>query len=206
MTLHLSKHPLAAHQLSILRDRDTHAEAFREASTQLGRVLLVEATADLPVVPYSLTTPLTETEGQRLARPIVAVPVLRAGLGLLPAAEELLPGLRVGFVGLERDEETAKPTAYYAKFPDLRGASCVVLEPMLATGGSLSWACSELRAAGAEEIRAVCVVAAPAGVERMKNDHPDVEIYAAACDPTLDGRNFIVPGLGDMGDRLFGTD
>jgi uracil phosphoribosyltransferase len=140
-----------------------------------------------------------------LAKPIVAVPVLRAGLGLLDAAVELLPNLHIGYAGVQRNEETAEPVEYYAKFPPMADARVLVLEPMLATGGSLSWAVTRMKERGARDITAVCVVAAPPGVEVMDRNHPDVRVVAAALDRDLDFRFYIRPGLGDMGDRLFGT-
>lgn len=205
MSITVVDHPLTAHYMSILRDQSTEPEKFRESTRRLAYTLLLEATADMPLEAYDLTTPLGPTTGHRLARRIVAVAVLRAGLGLLDAVIDLLPGVKVGYAGVQRDEETALPQEYYSKFPDLSGTRVLVLEPMLATGGSLSWAIARLKEAGATDITSLCVVAAPEGVARMEADHPTVRIVVAALDTHLNDQFYIVPGLGDMGDRLFGT-
>jgi uracil phosphoribosyltransferase len=165
----------------------------------------MEATSDLGLDEYELTSPMGQTTRYRLNRQLVAVAVLRAGLGLLDAVIDLLPNVKVGYAGVQRDEKTALPQEYYTKFPDLAGTRALVLEPMLATGGSLSWAVERLKQAGADDITALCVVAAPDGVARMEADHPDVRVVAAALDTHLNDQFYIVPGLGDMGDRLFGT-
>ncbi len=204
-TATLVSHPLAQHLVTILRDRDTDPQRFRETARRLATLLLVEATADLPTVSRRVETPIEAMDGTELATPIAAVAVLRAGLGLLDAALDLLPDVRVGYVGVQRDEDTARPEAYYTKLPPLDGCRVLVLEPMLATGGSLSWACRQLREVGATDVQALCVVAAPEGVERMARDHPEVRVVAAALDRELNDEFYICPGLGDMGDRLFGT-
>ncbi len=204
MNLTVANHPLTEHYLTILRDRDTNAEEFRAAARRLTYTLLLEATSRLPTYEVAVTTPLEETTGRRVGE-IVAVAVLRAGLGLLDAVVDLLPHVHVGFAGVQRDEETAEPQEYYSKLPDLSGATVLVLEPMLATGGSLSWAVGKVKKSGATDITALCVVAAPAGVTRMYTDHPDVRIVTAALDRDLSDKFYIQPGLGDMGDRLFGT-
>ena len=205
MPLTVVNHPLTRHFLTILRDRDTEPAAFREAARRIAYTLVLEATADLRLRDRPIETPLESTIGERIAEPLVAVAVLRAGLGLLDAVVDLLPDLRVGYAGVQRDEETALPQEYYTKFPDLEGSRVLVLEPMLATGGSLSWACAKVREAGATDITALCVVSAPEGVARMERDHPSVRIVTAAHDRKLDDHFYILPGLGDMGDRLFGT-
>lgn len=205
MSLTVVDHPLTSHYLSILRDARTEPEDFRNATRRLTYTLLLEATADFKLAEEPLATPLEETGGYRLDRHIVAVAVLRAGLGLLEAVIDLLPQVRVGFAGLQRDEETAEAHEYYYKLPDITDAKVLVLEPMLATGGSLSWAVSRVKEQGASDITAICVVAAPEGVEKMRREHPDVRIVAAALDRELDTNFYIRPGLGDMGDRLFGT-
>ncbi len=197
-------HPLARHYLSILRDRNTEPEAFRNATRRLAYALVMEATQRISLHKTEIETPMERTNGYELGN-IVAVAVLRAGLGLLDAVLELIPDVKVGFAGVERDEETAMPMEYYAKMPDLEDASVLVLEPMLATGGSLSWAVTKTKEFGATDITALCVVTAPDGVTRMYEDHPDVRVVAAAHDRELNDRFYIVPGLGDMGDRLFGT-
>lgn len=198
-------HPLVAHYLTVLRDRRTDSPRFREATRRLAYLLVAEATADLPLETFDLDTPLESAMGSRLARPTVVVAVFRAGLGLLDAAVDLLPDARIGYAGVQRNEETAEPMEYYTKFPPMGDARVLILEPMLATGGSLSWAVGKVKAKGATDITAVCVVAAPAGVEVMAREHPDVRIVTASLDRDLDHHFYIRPGLGDMGDRLFGT-
>jgi uracil phosphoribosyltransferase len=198
-------HPLTRHYLSILRDQSTPPEMFRETTRRLAYTLLMEATSDLDLTEAPIRTPLEETTGYRIGRNLVAVAVLLAGLGLLDAVIDLLPDVTVGYAGVQRDEETALPQEYYTKFPDLNDARVIILEPMLATGGSLSWAVDKVKANGAHEIIALCVVAAPEGVARMEADHPDVRVVTAGLDRGLSDSYYIEPGLGDMGDRLFGT-
>lgn len=198
-------HPVAQHYLTLLRDRSTSPTSFRAAARRLAYLLVGEATRDLPLAERDLETPLESTLGVELARPVVVVAVFRAGLGLLDAAVELLPDARIGYAGVQRDESTAEPIEYYAKFPRMDDARVLILEPMLATGGSLSWALSTVKRHGASDITAVCVVAAPAGVERIEREHPDVRVVCAAVDRELDHNFYIRPGLGDMGDRLFAT-
>lgn len=206
MPITVVTHPLTAHYMSTLRDANTGSEQFRETTRRLAYTLLMEATHDMPLEDYEITTPLGPTVGRRIAQDLVAVAVLRAGLGLLDAVLDLLPNVKVGYAGVQRDEETALPQEYYTKFPHPLGSSrALVLEPMLATGGSLSWAVERVKEAGARDITALCVVAAPEGAERMESDHPNVKIVAAALDTHLNDQYYIVPGLGDMGDRLFGT-
>lgn len=205
MNLTVVDHPLTRHYLSILRDASTEPEDFRNATRRLTYTLLLEATSDLKLTEAPLDTPLEGTTGYRLDRDIVAVAVLRAGLGLLEAVIDLLPHVKVGFAGLQRDEETAEAQEYYYKLPDIAGAKVLVLEPMLATGGSLAWAVQRVKEQGATDITALCVVAAPEGVEKMRREHPDVRVVTAGLDRELDSNFYIRPGLGDMGDRLFGT-
>ncbi len=204
MNLTVIDHPLARHYLSVLRNKRTPPEAFRLAAKGLTYTLVLEATKRLPLTQTTIETPLETTVGYEVGD-VVAVAVLRAGLGMLDAVLETIPHVKVGFAGVQRDEETATPQEYYAKLPDLSGATVLILEPMLATGGSLSWAVSKVKASGATDITALCVVTAPEGVKRMYEEHPDVHIVAAAHDRELNDRYYIVPGLGDMGDRLFGT-
>ena len=205
MPITVANHPLSHHYLSILRDRSTDPQEFRHTSRRLAYILLMEATAEASLEEYGLETPLIHTTGLRLARPVVAVAVLRAGLGLIDAVIDMLPDVAVGYAGVQRDEETARPMEYYTKFPAMEGRLVLVLEPMLATGGSLSWAVERGKAAGAEHIISLCVVASPEGVERMNMEHPDVKVVTAAVDSHLNDHFYIVPGLGDMGDRLFAT-
>lgn len=204
MSLTVLDHPLADHYLTVLRDRRTVPEEFRAAARRLTYALVMEATRDLPVEETRVETPLEETIGHR-ASPVVAIAVLRAGLGMLDAVVEMIPHVKVGFAGVQRNEETAEPIEYYFKPPQLEEATVLVLEPMLATGGSLSWAVSKAKESGATNTTCLCVVAAPEGVERMEREHPDVRLVAASVDRDLSPNFYIQPGLGDMGDRLFGT-
>src|ERR671919_3001530 len=197
-------HPLAGHVLLALRDKRTPPELFRSLTKRLTTVLMLEATRDLPVKEASVMTPLEEARGYVLAGPIVAVPILRAGLGMLDAVVELFPLVRVGYLGLERDEATFEPSEYYAKLPDLSDARAFILDPMLATGGSASAAIDSVKKAGAPWIRMVSVVAAPEGLKTLEAAHPDVDIVTAAVDRELNNSAYILPGLGDFGDRLFG--
>ena len=198
-------HPLARHLLCELRDEATEPEQFRTVTRRLATVLVLEATRQLHTRRARVTTPLTEADAELLERPVVAVPILRAGLGLLDAVTSLLPDVRVGYAGLERDEQTLQPTSYYLKVPELRDATVLLLDPMLATGGSAAFAAALLKQRGAADVVLVCVVAAPEGVARMADEHPDVRIVTAALDEGLNTVGYIVPGLGDFGDRLFGT-
>lgn len=198
-------HPLAQHYLTVLRDRRTGSADFRQASRRLSYLLVARATEDLGTVERQIETPLESMAGAVLAKPVVVVAVFRAGLGLLDAAVELLPDASIGYAGVQRDEETAEPMEYYTKFPPMADARVIILEPMLATGGSLEWAVGKVKERGAVDITAVCVVTAPVGIERMGQAHPDVHVVTAAIDRELDHRFYIRPGLGDMGDRLFGT-
>lgn len=205
MPLTVLGHPLAGDLLTRLRNQDTQPPQFRQTAERLGYLLIAEALADVTTEELKVTTPLEPATGTRLHHPIVAVAVLRAGLGLLQSVLTLVPDTAIGFAGVQRSEETAEPMEYYTKFPDLDRARVLILEPMLATGGSLSWAIDKVKENGAKDITAVCVVAAPEGVERMESAHPDVRVVAASLDRQLNPSFFIAPGLGDMGDRLFGT-
>ena len=191
--------------LAGLRDVETEPAEFRQLARKIITLLIYEATADMPVIRTEVSTPLARTPAGRVEREVVAIPVLRAGLGLLSPVLELLPRVSVGYIGLERDEQTAVARIYYQKLPDLRGKLPLLLDPMLATGGSAAQALELIAKAVGEGARLVCVVAAPEGVRVLEKYHPDVRIYTAALDEGLDDRAFIVPGLGDFGDRLFGT-
>lgn len=204
MNLTIVDHPLAKHYLATLRDSSTDNDKFRAATRRLTNTLVIEATKEVPLHESPVETPMGTTTGHTLAD-VVAVAVLRAGLGMLDAVVDLIPHVKVGFAGLQRDEETAEPIEYYVNLPQVDDTSVLILEPMLATGGSLSWAVDKAKEAGATDITALCVVTAPEGVERMYRDHPDVRIVAASADKALNDTYYIVPGLGDMGDRLFGT-
>ncbi len=205
MPLHISRHPIVADSLAGLRDVGTEPEEFRVLARKVITFLVYEATADLPVRQSTVMTPLKEALVRLADAEVVAIPVLRAGLGLLAPVLELLPRVSVGYIGLERDEETAVARIYYNKLPPLAGKVPLLLDPMLATGGSASQAIELIKEAGGEGTRMICVVAAPEGVKVISDSHPEVHIYTAALDEGLNERAFIVPGLGDFGDRLFGT-
>jgi uracil phosphoribosyltransferase len=206
MPLTVLDHPLAHDLLGKLRERDTGPAEFRSLTRRLGWLLVIEATRDLMTERVTIDTPLEETKAIRIAEPLVAIPVLRAGLGLLDAATDLYPDTVVGYLGLERDERTLEPRDYYAKLPPMDGRRALILDPMLATGGSGTAAIAHVKAhAGPTSISFVCVVAAPEGVARLEADHPEVPIVAGALDRRLNDVGFILPGLGDFGDRLHGT-
>jgi uracil phosphoribosyltransferase len=199
-------HPLAQCHLAIIRAVSTPSHEFRRHLNHLARMLFLEATRELPVREISVQTPLTETHGSQLARPLVCVPILRAGLGLLDGILPLVPDAVVAHVGIKRNEETALPHAYYTNLPaNLSAADVFVLDPMLATGGSACEAARQLKEAGAMRITMICVVSCPEGLAAMERAHPDVPIITAAIDEGLTERCYIVPGLGDAGDRYFGT-
>ncbi len=204
--LHIVDGPLARQKLKALRDENTRTPEFRQAMKELALIVVAEATHSMPTNTVRVRTPLAETEVQEISGPVCLVPVLRAGLGMLEGALALLPDATVGFMGLQRDEETAEPVEYYVNLPrNLEEYLVLVLDPMLATGGSLSATIGNLKEYGARWISCVHAVAAVPGVERVTAEHPDANFYTAAVDPELDERAFIVPGLGDAGDRLYGT-
>lgn len=205
MSLRLLDHPLGAHLLTQLRDVETQPDRFRRHSHTLGVLLALEATKGLPVTTKEIQTPLEKIEAPVLATRLAVVPILRAGLALLEPVLEVFPQVAVGYVGLERDHTTAKASSYYKKLPDLTDKFCLCLDPMLATGGSACRAISLMKAEGAEKIVMVCVVAAPEGVAALQAEHPDVEIVTASRDRELNSLKYILPGLGDFGDRLYGT-
>ena len=206
MALTVLTHPLAAHLLVRLRDKNTLPDQFRRTTSILTTLLALEATRTISSTETQVTTPIKLTSGQVLGQALGAVPVLRAGLGMLDSVVQLFPDVAVGYIGLVRDETTAIASRYYRKLPDLTGRFSLCLDPMLATGGSATQAIDMIKAAGATEIVMVCVVAAPQGVDQLTRSHPDVSIVCAALDEGLDDRRFIVPGLGDFGDRLYGTE
>src|ERR1700674_1274307 len=203
--LKVSSHPLVLDSLRGLRDRSTAPDEFRSLARKVITLLLYEATADHPVRHGKVLTPLTEAPAVSIASEVVAIPVLRSGLGILGPVLELLPRVSVGYIGLERDEETAVARIYYKKLPSLEGKVPLLLDPMLATGGSAAQALDLIKEAGGRDPRMVCVVAAPEGVKVIEDRHPEVQIFTAALDEGLNDKAFIVPGLGDFGDRLFGT-
>lgn len=204
--VHQIDHPLIAHSLTILRDQDTATAAFRRHAGIVSTVMLIEATRRLGLEQKTIRTPLASATGSQLAGRLVVVPVLRAGLAMLAAAQELLADAPVGFLGLERDETTAVAREYYQKFPgSLADSTVLILDPMLATGGSLEDTIAAVQARGGRDISLVCIVAAPEGIRRITAAFPDVTLYTASIDSHLDDRKYIVPGLGDFGDRYFGT-
>jgi uracil phosphoribosyltransferase len=205
LPLSVSSHPLVGDSLRQLRDVATPPEEFRVLARKIITLLIYEATADLPIRNVTVQTPLAETAGVEIAREVVAIPVLRAGLGILAPALELLPRVSVGYIGLERDEKTAVARIYYEKLPKMEGKVPLLLDPMLATGGSAAQALDLIKGAGGVDPRMVCIVAAPEGVKVLEERHPEVHIFTAALDDGLNEKSFIVPGLGDFGDRLFGT-
>ena len=207
MALTVVEHPLALDLLGRLRERGTGPAEFRTLTRRLGWLLVIEATQDLMTERETIDTPLEEMKVVRIAEPLVAIPVLRAGLGLLDAVTDLYPDSVVGYLGLERDEHTLEPRDYYAKLPPMDGRRALILDPMLATGGSGSAAITHVKAhANPTSISFVCVVAAPEGVARLETEHPEVPIVAGALDRQLNDVGFILPGLGDFGDRLHGTE
>ena len=200
-------HPLVQHKLSYLRDKDTPTVHFRKIANEVTLLLTYEATKDFPTEDVEIETPLERTTVQRISGKKVAVcPVLRAGMGMLDGVLSLVSGARVGFIGLYRDEETLEPVEYYVKLPsDLADRDAIVLDPMLATGNSSVAAIAKVKDAGARSVTLVCLVSAPEGIARVHEAHPEVTIVTAAVDRGLNERGFIVPGLGDAGDRLYGT-
>jgi len=204
--LFVHTHPAIQHKITRLRDEATDRHAFRSLTRRIASLMVYEATRELPTEPVEVRTPLEATRGVRLLGSITIVPILRAGLGMSEGVLDLLPEARVGVIGMARNEQTLEPFEYLANLPtDLNAGPVLLLDPMLATGGSGSAATAYLRRTGAADLRFLCMVAAPEGVRRMLEDHPDVPIHVAALDDRLDENGYIRPGLGDAGDRLFGT-
>jgi uracil phosphoribosyltransferase len=204
--IHVSQHPAVLHKLAVLRDEATEPKKFREVVRELSWLLGYEALADVQVRPITVRTPMEEMEGAELADRIGLVPILRAGLGMVDALLELMPTAEVWHLGLFRDERTLRPIEYYNKLPDTATVDlCLILDPMLATGGSATAAIEVLKRWGATRIKLLNLIAAPEGVEAVSSAHPDVEIYCAALDRELNDKGYILPGLGDAGDRQFGT-
>jgi uracil phosphoribosyltransferase len=198
-------HPLAATMLTALRDAATPPPLFRLLAKRLSFALTLEATRTLPTLRRRITTPLAEADGTAFAAPLVAVPILRAGLGMLEAVTDLFPEVAVGYLGLERDHATFQPSTYYTKLPPLEGSWVLLLDPMLATGGSAAAACTSLFAHDPARVTLLSVVAAPEGLQRLAAEHPRLDVVTAAVDERLNDAAYIVPGLGDFGDRLYGT-
>ncbi len=205
-TVYESKHPLVAHKLSRLRNKNTEPKKFRELVREIAGLLAYEATADLATTPVEIETPLETMTAQQLKEKIGLIPILRAGLGMVEGIWELMPSAEVWHIGLYRDEKTLQPVEYYNKLPiDPRVSVCLILDPMLATGGSATATADILKRWGVTKIKFVGLIAAPEGIKAMQDAHPDIDIYIAAIDDHLNERAYIVPGLGDAGDRQFGT-
>ncbi len=202
----LIDHPCVQHKLAIIRDVDTGHKRFRELATEITKFICYEALKNIETKAVTVQTPVAEATCRKLDTDLVVVPILRAGVGMLEGILELVPTARVGFVGLYRDEETKQPVTYYERFPSqIRGGTCIIIDPMIATGGSTAAAIDKLKESGAGRIVVVCIVTCPEGIALVESEHPDVPIYAAAIDEKLNENKYIVPGLGDAGDRLFGT-
>jgi uracil phosphoribosyltransferase len=201
-----SRHPLVTHKLALLRSTETKPKKFRELVREISMLLAYEATQDLALEAVEVVTPMGQTFGQRMAQDVGLVPVLRAGLGMVEGIWEMMPGAEVWHIGLKRDERTLEPMQYYANKPtEPRVQLCLLLDPMLATGGSASAAVSLLKSWGVKRIKYIGLIAAPEGIQRLQADHPDVAIHVGAVDSHLNNIGYIVPGLGDAGDRQFGT-
>ena len=200
-------HPLVQHKLSIIRDKDTGVKEFREIISELAALMCYEATRDMPTQEVEITTPVAVAKARRLAgKKMAVVPILRAGLGMVDGITALIPSARVGHIGLYRDPETLQPVEYYCKLPhDIDERDVIVVDPMCATGGSAIDAITMIKKRGPRNIKFMCTIAAPEGLKALQNAHPDVDIYCAALDDCLNDHGYIVPGLGDAGDRIFGT-
>ncbi len=204
--LYVMNHPLIKHKVSILRSKDTCVKDFRELVNEIALLMGYEATKDLELSEMRVETPIAETVGYNIEKQVALVPILRAGLGMVDALTSLIPAAKVGHIGLYRDHETLQPVEYYCKLPtDIEKRQVLVLDPMLATGGSASAAIDFIKKRGANRIKLMCIIGAPEGVKAVQEKHPDVDIYVAALDERLNDNGYIIPGLGDAGDRLFGT-
>lgn len=204
--VHEMTHPLILHKISMIRDENTTVKDFRELVYEISLLMGYEATRDLKMVEAPVKTPLTETTGKYIERQVALVPILRAGLGMVDALMSIIPAAKVGHVGLYRDHETLEPKEYYCKLPpDIDKRQVIVLDPMLATGGSAAAAIDFIKQKGAKRIKLMCIIGAPEGIEAIKAAHPDVEVFIGTIDEKLNEKGYIVPGLGDAGDRLFGT-
>lgn len=200
-------HPLILHKLSIIRDKNTGVKAFREAVSEIAMLMCYEATRDLPLEDIDVETPVAVAHAKTLSgKKLAIVPILRAGLGMVDGILHLVPSAKVGHIGLYRDPESLEPVEYYCKMPsDVSERDVIVLDPMLATGGSASAAISLIKKHGVKHIKLMCIIASPNGIQKIQNDHPDVDIFCAAMDDGLNEHGYIIPGLGDAGDRIFGT-
>ena len=206
MALHIIDHPLVQHKLSIMRDKETSTMKFRELLQEISMLMGYEITRDMPLTYDDIETPLMPMKAPKIAgKKVVVVPILRAGRGLVDGLMKLIPAARIGHIGLYRDEETCKPVFYYYKMPANKERLVILTDPMLATGGSACDAIDRLKKDGFKYIKLMCLVASPQGVEAVQKQHPDVDIYLASLDQGLNDKNYILPGLGDAGDRIFGT-
>lgn len=206
MALHIIDHPLVLHKLSIMRDKNTSTMKFRELLKEIAMLMGYEITRDFPLAFEEIETPLMPMRAPKIAgKKVVIVPILRAGLGMVEGLAQLMPSARIGHIGLYRDETTCQPVFYYYKMPEGKERMVLLTDPMLATGGSACDAIARLKADGYTQIRLVCLVASPQGVAKVEEQHPDVDIYLASLDEGLNEKNYILPGLGDAGDRIFGT-
>jgi uracil phosphoribosyltransferase len=206
MALHIIDHPMVQHKLSIMRDKETSTMKFRALLEEISMLMGYEITRDMPLTYEEIETPLVKMKAPKIAgKKVVIVPILRAGLGMVDGLMRLLPSARVGHIGLYRDEVTCKPVFYYYKMPANKDRAVILTDPMLATGGSACDAISRLKADGFSRILVMCLVASPQGVKAVEENHPDVDIYVASVDDGLNDKNYILPGLGDAGDRIFGT-
>ena len=205
--LHVLDHPLIQHKLSIMRDKTTSVKEFRELASEVAMLMCYEATRDLPVEQVEVETPIAMAKVKKIAgKKMAVVPILRAGLGMVDGIIQLVPSVKVGHIGLYRDPQTLEPVKYYCKMPkDIAERDVLITDPMLATGGSATAAIRFIKEYGCRSIKLMCILAAPEGVRRIRADHPDVDIYVAAIDEKLNDHGYIVPGLGDAGDRIFGT-
>lgn len=201
------EHPLIQHKISIIRDKNTNTKDFRELIDEIAMLMVYEATKDFPLTEVEIETPVAKTKTKMLTdKKVSLVPILRAGLGMVAGVQKLLPNARVGHIGLYRDPDTHDPVQYYCKLPeDIAQSTVILLDPMFATGGSASAAFDYLKSIGCKDLRMLCIIAARPAIERFKTEHPDVTIYCAAVDEKLNEHAYIVPGLGDAGDRIFGT-
>jgi len=207
MSLTLLTHPLIQHKLTILRDKETGVKTFREVVGEIAMLMCFEATRNLPLEDVEVITPVAAAKSQTVSgKKLALVPILRAGLGMVEGMLNLIPTAKVAHIGLYRDPETLEPVEYYCKLPqDISERDCFMLDPMLATGGTAAAAARYLKEAGARSIKLLCILAAPPGIEKLRREHPDVEVFTCAVDGHLNDHGYIVPGLGDAGDRIFGT-
>lgn len=204
--VHIMDHPLITHKITMLRDKNTNTKDFRQLVYEIALLMGYEATKNLSLMDTEITTPLMTTTQKVLCQKVAIIPILRAGLGMVDGVLSLIPSAKVGHIGLYRDHETLQPVEYYCKVPsDIASREVIVVDPMLATGGSGAAAISFLKQRGAKSIKLMCIIAAPEGLKKMREAHPDVKIYCGALDECLNEKGYILPGLGDAGDRIFGT-